>query len=48
MMLIFLGIVPVAILYLACQKYIIKGVAAGAKKADPFFMHHKGCEQRPL
>ena len=32
MALIFLGIVPVVIFYLACQKHIIKGVAAGAVK----------------
>ena len=30
--LIFLGIVPVVIFYLVCQKHIIKGVAAGAVK----------------
>ncbi len=30
--LIFLGIIPVIIFYLCCQKYIIKGVAAGAVK----------------
>ena len=30
--LILLSIVPVIIFYLACQKYIIKGVAAGAVK----------------
>ena len=32
MALIFLGIVPVVIFYLICQKHIIKGVAAGAVK----------------
>ena len=32
MALIFLSIVPVIIFYLICQKYIIKGVAAGAVK----------------
>ena len=32
MALIFLGIVPVVIFYLLCQKHIIKGVAAGAVK----------------
>ena len=32
MALIFLSIVPVIVLYLICQKYIIKGVAAGAVK----------------
>lgn len=32
MALIFLSIVPVIIFYLVCQKYIIKGVAAGAVK----------------
>lgn len=32
MALIFLSIVPVIIFYLLCQKYIIKGVAAGAVK----------------
>ena len=32
MALIFLSIVPVVIFYLTCQKYIIKGVAAGAVK----------------
>ena len=32
MALIFLGIVPVVIFYLLCQKHIIKGVAAGADK----------------
>ena len=32
MALIFLSIVPVIIFYLCCQKYIIKGVAAGAVK----------------
>ena len=32
MALIFLGIVPVVIFYLVCQKHIIKGVAAGAVK----------------
>ena len=29
---ILLGIIPVIIFYLSCQKYIIKGVAAGAVK----------------
>lgn len=32
MALIFLSIIPVVIFYLICQKYIIKGVAAGAVK----------------
>ena len=32
MALIFLSVVPVVIFYLVCQKYIIKGVAAGAVK----------------
>ncbi len=32
MALIFLSIIPVIIFYLSCQKYIIKGVAAGAVK----------------
>ena len=32
MAMILLGIIPVIIFYLACQKYIIKGVAAGAVK----------------
>lgn len=32
MALIFLGIIPVVIFYLLCQKHIIKGVAAGAVK----------------
>ena len=32
MALILLAIIPVVIFYLACQKYIIKGVAAGAVK----------------
>ena len=32
MALILLSIVPVVIFYLCCQKYIIKGVAAGAVK----------------
>ena len=32
MALIFLSIVPVIVLYLICQKHIIKGVAAGAVK----------------
>lgn len=32
MALIFLGIIPVIIFYLICQKHIIKGVAAGAVK----------------
>ena len=32
MALILLSIVPVVIFYLFCQKYIIKGVAAGAVK----------------
>ena len=32
MALILLSIIPVIIFYLACQKYIIKGVAAGAVK----------------
>ena len=32
MALIFLSIVPVIVFYLICQKYIIKGVAAGAVK----------------
>ena len=32
MALIFLSIIPVIIFYLVCQKYIIKGVAAGAVK----------------
>ena len=30
--LILLAIIPVIIFYLACQKHIIKGVAAGAVK----------------
>ena len=30
--LILMSIIPVIIFYLACQKYIIKGVAAGAVK----------------
>ena len=32
MALILLAIIPVVIFYLCCQKYIIKGVAAGAVK----------------
>ena len=32
MALILLAIVPVVAFYLSCQKYIIKGVAAGAVK----------------
>ena len=32
MALILLAIIPVIIFYLACQKHIIKGVAAGAVK----------------
>ena len=32
MVLIFLGIVPIVIFYLICQKHIFKGVAAGAVK----------------
>ena len=32
MAMILLGIIPVIIFYLSCQKYIIKGVAAGAVK----------------
>ena len=32
MALILMSIVPVVIFYLCCQKYIIKGVAAGAVK----------------
>ena len=32
MALILLSILPVIIFYLTCQKYIIKGVAAGAVK----------------
>ena len=32
MALIFLGIIPVIVFYLVCQKHIIKGVAAGAVK----------------
>ena len=32
MAMIFLSIVPIIIFYLVCQKYIIKGVAAGAVK----------------
>ncbi|MBQ1975292.1 MAG: carbohydrate ABC transporter permease, partial [Ruminococcus sp.] len=32
MAMIFLSIVPIIIFYLLCQKYIIKGVAAGAVK----------------
>lgn len=32
MALIMLGIVPIIVFYLSCQKYIIKGVAAGAVK----------------
>ena len=32
MALILLNILPVIIFYLTCQKYIIKGVAAGAVK----------------
>ena len=32
MALILLAIIPVIVFYLACQKYIIKGVAAGAVK----------------
>ncbi len=32
MAIILLGIIPVIVFYLACQKYIIKGVAAGAVK----------------
>ncbi len=32
MALILLSIIPLIIFYLACQKYIIKGVAAGAVK----------------
>lgn len=32
MALVFMGIIPVIIFYLCCQKYIIKGVAAGAVK----------------
>ena len=32
MAMILLGTIPVIIFYLSCQKYIIKGVAAGAVK----------------
>ena len=32
MALILLAIIPVVVFYLCCQKYIIKGVAAGAVK----------------
>ena len=32
MAMILMGIIPVIIFYLCCQKYIIKGVAAGAVK----------------
>ena len=32
MAIILMGIIPVIIFYLCCQKYIIKGVAAGAVK----------------
>lgn len=32
MALILLSIIPVIVFYLLCQKYIIKGVAAGAVK----------------
>ena len=32
MALILLSIIPVIVFYLACQKHIIKGVAAGAVK----------------
>lgn len=32
MALILMSIIPVIIFYLSCQKYIIKGVAAGAVK----------------
>ena len=32
MALILLSIIPVVVFYLTCQKYIIKGVAAGAVK----------------
>ena len=32
MALILLSIIPVIVFYLTCQKYIIKGVAAGAVK----------------
>ena len=32
MALILLAIIPVVVFYLSCQKYIIKGVAAGAVK----------------
>ena len=32
MALISLSIIPVIVFYLSCQKYIIKGVAAGAVK----------------
>lgn len=32
MALIVLSIIPVIVFYLTCQKYIIKGVAAGAVK----------------
>ena len=35
MALILMSIVPVVIFYLCCQKYIIKGVAAGAVKGCP-------------
>ena len=31
-LLILLSIIPIIIFYLTCQKYIIKGVAAGAVK----------------
>ena len=32
MALILISIIPVIVFYLTCQKYIIKGVAAGAVK----------------
>ena len=32
MAIILMGIIPVIVFYLCCQKYIIKGVAAGAVK----------------
>ena len=40
---IMIDIIPIIIVYLVCQKYIIEGVVAGAVKADPFEKILWGC-----
>lgn len=42
---IMIDIIPIIIVYLVCQKYIIEGVVAGAVKADSGYVEWKSLEE---